>query len=199
MAITSELALVSGPLALHLSDGSAATEATMTAAGVTHVVNATLDAPMPTCAAGMRVPVEDDIDAPLHQHLDQAWTFIDEALRGGGRVLVFCPSGLSATPAIVAYYLMRSHGLSLSDALGTIRVVMPDAWPNVGFWQRLVEAESWLHGGDAPSMSVQQYKWQFLERRSDPGTARESTLQRLEMGQAEVQSLLHHNSYTLVG
>ena len=72
-----------------------------------------------------------------------------------------------------------------------------DAQPNVGFWQRLVEAESWMRGGDAPSVSLQQFKWQFLEE-STPGVQREQILQQLELGQAEVHALLHRHSYTAV-
>ena len=188
-------------LALHLSEVAAASAEALVGAGVTHVLNATPEAPMPACepalTACMRVPVTDDIDSPLHHHLDAAALFIDEALKGGGRVLACCMHGSSVAPAVVAYYLMRYRGMRLADALSAIRAVAPRAYPNAGFWQRLVEAESWLRDSNGPSMTVQQYKWQYLEQ-SEAGEAREQILQRLEQGQAEVLALLHHHSYTTV-
>ena len=116
--------------------------------------------------------------APLHEHLEGAVAYLDAALTSGGRVCAFCHDGRSTAPAVVAFYLMRRRQMSLAAALDAIYAARPDAQPNVGFWQRLVEAESWLRGGEdgdgeapaaavvdgPPSVSLQQYKWRFLRR-----------------------------------
>ena len=189
-------------LALHLADAAAATFDALAAVGVTHVVNVTPGLPTPQDAAEepglttMRIPVDDDVNAPLHQHLDAAADFIAAALAAGGRVCVFCADGRSTAPAVVAFFLMRQHGCSLASALGAIGAVQPCARPNVGFWQRLIEAESWLRSGP-PSMSVQQYRWAYLQQ-SHPGIARDEILERLQRGQSEILAVLHLHSYTPV-
>lgn len=175
--------------------------------GVTHVLNCTPHAPDPgvggsassSSFASWRVPVADDVCAPLHEHLEGAAAFIDAALSGGGRVCAFCADGRSTAPAVLAFYLMRHQGLSLAAALDAIAAAKSDAQPNVGFWQRLVEAESWLAASpsgallDRPSVSLQQYKWRFLERAA-PSEPRDAVLQRLELGRAEVAELIRVRS-----
>ena len=141
--------------------------------------------------ARWRVPIDDDTSEPLHEHLEGAAAFVDVAVKAGGSICAFCGTGQSASPAVIAFYLMRYCGLSLAAALNTVCAARPDAQPNVGFWQRLVEAESWLHG--ASSMSLQEYKWQFLEGAAGEAlgaAGREEILQRLQLGQAEIAELL---------
>ena len=93
---------------------------------------------------------------------------------------------------------MRYHSLRLSEALSVVRTARPRAQPNVGFWQRLVEAESWLVSESPPSMSIQQFRWGFLERCQPEATNREHILSHLETAQAEVQALLHRHDFTPV-
>lgn len=188
-------------LAVHLASAAAASPAALTALGVTHVLIANPSVPAPRRGdaeppfATLRVSLNDDIDEPLHEHLDSAADFIGTAV-DGGRVCVICADGVSAAPAVVTFYLMRQHGTSLAEALDAIRAVHPRARPNVGFWQRLVEAESWLRVGP-PSMSLQQYRWAYLEQ-SRPGVERGVLLQQLELGQAEVLAMVHRHSYEVV-
>lgn len=187
------LGAVPGIAGLYLSDAGCATAAALEALGITAVVNATVDAATPACEpalASLRVPVPDAMDAPLHAHLEGAAGFIDGALAApGGRVCAFCADGASVAPAVVAYYLMRHRRLSLGEALDAVGEAQPAALPNLGFWQRLVEAESWLRPDEPPSLSLQQYRWRHLQR-SYPGAERDAILQRLELAQAEVSELL---------
>lgn len=165
--------------------------------GVTHLLNCSRELPDParhTAAfATWRVPVSDDVHEPLHEHLAGASAFLDAALASGGRVCAFCADGRSCAPAVVAYYLMRHHAMSLAAALDALTSARPDAQPNIGFWQRLIEAESWLRGFDEPSVSLQQYKWRFLQR-CEPGAARGALLQQLELGRAEVNEMIRVRS-----
>lgn len=177
---------------LLLASASSASAEALSGLGVTHLLNVTPDRPMPAREPpffSWHVPVFDDLSSPLHEHLEGAAAFVDAALASGGRVCAFCTNGVSAGPTVVAFYLMRHKALPLADALATIQAARPDAAPNIGFWQRLVEAESWLRGVGEPSVSLQNYKWGFLER-NHPGVAREEILRQLELGQAEVEELL---------
>jgi hypothetical protein len=205
VGLSAPIEVAGRPLGLHVAEAAAVTPETLSAAGVTHAVNATVDAPMPPAlplAACTRVPVADDIDAPLHAHLEGAGAFIERALEGGGRVLIFCATGDSAAPAVASFFLMRHRRLRLADALGAVRAARAGARPNVGFWQRLVEAESWIHAPHPPSMTLQQYRWAFLEAQGEAAggdpAAREEALRRLQLAQAEAEALVHRHSFTTV-
>ena len=176
--------------------------ASLDAHRITHLLNCTVDAPDPLSGSGdlrlasWRVPVADDIRAPLHEHLEGAAAFLNAALGAGGRVCAFCTDGRSTAPAVIAFYMMRYGQMPLAAALDALTAVAADVQPNVGFWQRLVEAESWLcgefesdGGPAAPSVSLQQYKWRYLER-LNPGVSRADILQELELGRAEIAELI---------
>jgi hypothetical protein len=196
------------------------------ALGITHLLCISPELPFPSstsgCYAEWRVPIADEPHAPLHDHFEGAAAFVDAALAAGGRLCAFCADGLSAAPAVVSFYLMRYQRRTLAEALEAVTAASPAAQPNIGFWQRLVEAESWLFGGraaaatstvqggaeeeergllheTAPSLSLQQYKWRYLER-SLPGATRDGILQQLDLGQAELAALLnvHERAWSAV-
>ncbi|KAK8094176.1 protein-tyrosine phosphatase-like protein [Apiospora hydei] len=64
----------------------------------------------------------------------------------GAKVLFHCMGGISRSPAVVAYYLMREEGMSLRDALGAIMKARPAMRPNDGFLRQLKELEVGLRG-----------------------------------------------------
>ncbi|KAK7948585.1 protein-tyrosine phosphatase-like protein [Apiospora aurea] len=64
----------------------------------------------------------------------------------GAKVLVHCMGGISRSPAVVAYYLMREEGMSLHDALGAIMKARPAMRPNDGFLRQLKELGVGLRG-----------------------------------------------------
>ncbi|KAJ8481519.1 hypothetical protein ONZ45_g9981 [Pleurotus djamor] len=109
---------------------------------VTHILSVCTDAiPAELAESGlthMRLPVEDVDYADLLVHLPRAVHFIDQALRGGGNVLVHCSQGLSRSAAVVAAYLMFSHRVNMTQALEMIRRRRPQIWVNPGFQEQLV-------------------------------------------------------------
>ncbi|MBA0856765.1 hypothetical protein Goshw_002686 [Gossypium schwendimanii] len=90
--------------------------------------------------------VLDKEDTNLSQYFDECFNFIDEAKREGGGVLVHCFVGKSRSVTIVVAYLMKKHGMSLSQALEHVRSKRPLASPNPGFIQQLKEFEKSLKG-----------------------------------------------------
>ena len=152
--------------------------------GVTHVVAVSMESSLVELGKGiafMRVPIVDDIGEPLHTYLEDAATLLHAALAGGSCACVCCAGGTSAGPAVAMYYLMRYDSKTLAEALDAVCAAQPDAQPNIGFIQRLIEAEAWLHGNATPSLTIQQYKWHFLQRLF-PEVERERVFEALHAG-----------------
>lgn len=92
------------------------------------------------------IGVADKEDTNLSQYFDECINFIDEAKRQGGGVLVHCFVGRSRSVTIVVAYLMKKHGMSLSQAMGHVKSRRPQAAPNSGFLLQLQELEKSLQG-----------------------------------------------------
>ena len=63
--------------------------------------------------------------------------FIQEAIDGGGAVLVHCTQGVSSSAACAIAFLMQSARLSYAAALAAVRVVRPFVRPAPGFVSQL--------------------------------------------------------------
>jgi len=147
--------------------------------GVTHVLNITTQLPNPQLPPGeppfvcQRIGLPDAPSSPLHAYFEGGARFIRTALDGDGVVLIACSSGGSRAAALLLYYLMRVEAMRLKVALATVRAAHPGALPNMGFMQRLLECESRLFADEMPSLTVDEYRWIFLETmaRGDEGAA----------------------------
>ena len=98
------------------------------------VVNCTLSLPLPENTRSIRIPIQDDpFDSlPLFQILRDTSVLqdIDDVLFGGKRVLVHCQAGAQRSPAVVACYLIKFHGMTVSDVQSFIKRKRPQAF----FW-----------------------------------------------------------------
>ena len=104
---------------------------TLARAGITHIVNMrsefddaahglTLqDAPDRYC----HLPTPDD-RAPSPAHLAQGAAFIQDAIRGGGKVYIHCSAGVGRAPTMAAAYLIE-QGCDMDAALALIRRTRP--------------------------------------------------------------------------
>ncbi|XP_031460885.1 dual specificity phosphatase 28 [Phasianus colchicus] len=111
--------------------------------GVTFCVNVTRQQPFPSFqqARGMRVPVFDDPAEDLYRYFERCSDAIEEAVRSGGKCLVYCKNGRSRSAAICTAYLMRHRNLPLKDAFEAVKAARPVAEPNTGFWSQLQRYE----------------------------------------------------------
>jgi predicted protein tyrosine phosphatase len=75
----------------------------------------------------LHLPTRDGT-APTLEHLRAGIAFIEEEIASGGTVYVHCASGIHRAATMAAAYLM-STGLSLKEAVATIRKVRPFAGP----------------------------------------------------------------------
>ncbi|NXW81008.1 DUS28 phosphatase, partial [Hirundo rustica] len=111
--------------------------------GVTFCVNVTRQQPFPGLRSvrGIRVPVLDDPAEDLARYFEPCGAAIEEAVRAGGKCLVYCKNGRSRSAAICTAYLMRYRRLSLKDAFEAVKTARPVAEPNAGFWSQLQRYE----------------------------------------------------------
>jgi len=90
----------------------------------------------------MVLDVEDSEEQNLIRLFPGAKSFIDEALGGGGRVLVHCNGGISLSPAFVVMYVMQHYNLVWEDALHLVQNRRYCISPNGGFLTQIKEYES---------------------------------------------------------
>ena len=97
---------------------AACSEELLAQEGVTFCINVTRQQPFPGLrrVRRLRVPVLDDPAEDLHQYFDACGDAIEEAVKSGGKCLVYCKNGRSRSAAVCTAYLMRHRKLSLKDA-----------------------------------------------------------------------------------
>jgi len=76
-------------------------------------------------------------------HFNEVADFIDEAIAGGGKILVNCHMGVSRSSAAVLAYLMLRHQMTAVEALIEVRKHR-DVRPNDGFLRQLAELDNKL-------------------------------------------------------
>jgi len=81
----------------------------------------------------MTLDVEDNEEQNLIRLFPAAKTFIDNAIKQGGRVLVHCNGGISLSPAFVVMFVMQHYQLSWEDALHLVQNRRYCISPNGGF------------------------------------------------------------------
>ena len=75
--------------------------------------------------------------ADIISGLDDCFSFIDEAVKNNGKVLVHCMAGISRSSSIVIGYLMKSNNMSFEEALEHVKTQRPATNPNSGFRDQL--------------------------------------------------------------
>jgi len=75
-------------------------------------------------------------------------SFVDEALKTGGSVLVHCMAGVSRSSSIVIAYLMRYRRVTFLEAFEMVRQQRPVIAPNRGFKEQLMVWEKFLEKYD---------------------------------------------------
>lgn len=83
------------------------------------------------------IQVEDHPRENLLQHFERTNTFVDDALREDGSVIVHCAMGVSRSATIVCAYLMKTRSLDPKEALELVRKSRPLCAPSEGFLEQL--------------------------------------------------------------
>uniref|UniRef100_A0A5B7CFK7 Dual specificity protein phosphatase 1 n=1 Tax=Davidia involucrata TaxID=16924 RepID=A0A5B7CFK7_DAVIN len=126
--------------------GAANNKSTLKSLNVTHILTVanSLAPAHPNDFIYKIIDVPDREGINIAQYFDECFNFIDEAKRMGGGVLVHCFVGRSRSVTMVVAYLMKKHGMSVSQALEHVKSKRPLAAPNSGFMSQLQNFEKSL-------------------------------------------------------
>ncbi|WCJ23678.1 dual specificity protein phosphatase 1 [Euphorbia peplus] len=130
------------------SFGAASNKDSLKSKNITHILTVanSLAPAYPNDFVYKVISVADREDTNLRQYFDECFKFIDDAKRQGGGVLVHCFIGKSRSVTIVVAYLMKYHGMRLSQALEHVKSRRSKAGPNPGFIAQLEDFERSLQG-----------------------------------------------------
>lgn len=116
--------------------------------GVTHVLNVhpmKMDYKKVNYA---RIPWHDEENL---KRLDEALEFMDQALKGGGKVLVICGAGFERSPLTVFAYLHKKCGLGIEDALYVVKSKRPQSDIHLDW------LKEWLNVTPEESLKLRRY------------------------------------------
>ena len=65
--------------------------------------------------------------------LPQAYSYIQQHILAGSKVLIHCSSGKDRTALLMAYYLIRTEGVSAKEAITRVKLVRPIAFSAYGW------------------------------------------------------------------
>jgi len=85
--------------------------------------------------------IADSIDQNIIQFLPRTKSFIDEALKSQGKVLIHGNAGISRSAAIVIGYVMEKFGVSYKQAFQFVQSKRFCVNPNNNFMHQLIEYE----------------------------------------------------------
>ena len=114
--------------------------------GITHLLNVSISSPN-IVSKGVKykkIPLKDHASETVVQILDEAFTFIDEAKKANGHILVYCFAGISRSVTITVAYLMARNGMRFEEAYSFVKHRKSDISPNIGFIGQLHELEEQL-------------------------------------------------------
>ncbi len=87
----------------------------------------------------IHIPLDDTPDAPIEIYFPSVCDLIKEALDAGKATLIHCMAGVSRSVTLVAAYLILRQQIDAGTARATIRARRPQADPNDGFLQKLID------------------------------------------------------------
>ncbi|ORY76310.1 protein-tyrosine phosphatase-like protein [Protomyces lactucae-debilis] len=95
----------------------------------------------------LKLDVLDYDDENILQEFESSRQWIDEAIKGGGRVLIHCQAGISRSSTILCAYIMASQNIPRDEAFEMIKRVRSHVKPNPGFWEQLLVWEQYVEEG----------------------------------------------------
>ena len=115
---------------------------------LTHILNISTehDNAFPDRVEYYHVKEEDETDTDLYPEFHKMISFIDKALKFGGRILVHCNLGASRSATTLIAYFMYTRKWTLETAHSFVRHRRPLIDPNPGFLKQLSKFEVNIFG-----------------------------------------------------
>ena len=89
----------------------------------------------------LHLPMSDDSSFPLDSVIERGTDYIERHLKNDGKILVFCTTGTSCSPAMAVAYFMTKCGMTFKEAR---RCIASTSSINEGFLQQLSRLEGKL-------------------------------------------------------
>eukprot|EP01064_Diplonema_japonicum_P001943 TRINITY_DN11281_c0_g1_i2.p1 TRINITY_DN11281_c0_g1~~TRINITY_DN11281_c0_g1_i2.p1 ORF type:complete len:920 (+),score=172.70 TRINITY_DN11281_c0_g1_i2:44-2803(+) len=102
--------------------------------------------PLPEGVDQLLLNVEDIPEQGLRNVFSSVNDYIEKVRKEKRRVLVHCFAGLSRSVTFVCAYLIKKYGMTFKDAITFVKKARPNANPNQGFRDQLIEYEKDVHG-----------------------------------------------------
>eukprot|EP01064_Diplonema_japonicum_P001944 TRINITY_DN11281_c0_g1_i3.p1 TRINITY_DN11281_c0_g1~~TRINITY_DN11281_c0_g1_i3.p1 ORF type:complete len:450 (+),score=103.57 TRINITY_DN11281_c0_g1_i3:40-1350(+) len=102
--------------------------------------------PLPEGVDQLLLNVEDIPEQGMTGVFDEVNEYLSETKSKDQRVLVHCFAGLSRSVTFVCAYLIKKYGMTFKDAITFVKKARPNANPNQGFRDQLIEYEKDVHG-----------------------------------------------------
>ena len=80
-----------------------------------------------------QLPIADNTHSPIQNYFKESIEFIENAVNGGGRVLVHCAAGSSRSGTIAIAYKMKKRSIPYVEAHAHLVQLRPIVQPNPGF------------------------------------------------------------------
>jgi hypothetical protein len=115
--------------------------------GINYILNVSTNCPnyFPDRYTYKHIKIKDTWDQKMTSFFDEAFEFIDEALRNNATIMVHCKAGISRSPTVTIAYLMRTLRIQLSQAFNAVRDKRPSICPNLDFMTELYQYERVLN------------------------------------------------------
>jgi len=112
--------------------------------GITHILSACVEVPpkFPEDFQYLQLMLLDHPTFAIIDLFPGSISFINEALREGGKVLVHCVAGVSRSATIVLSYLMQNYQMTFAEALRKLQKIRSVVNPNQGFRSQLRQFEN---------------------------------------------------------
>ena len=137
---------------LYLGGAAVASEAHCTKAGITQVINCTMDVPEVKDVKNVRISVDDTPSANLEPYFDKVADLINEEVQNRGKTLVHCVAGVSRSASFCIGYMIKYHHLSLKEAYNFVKEKRTVIRPNIGFFRQLIDYEVKVTGQQSVHM-----------------------------------------------
>ena len=139
---------------LYISPATAVTPDKLRRAGVTLVINCTIEIPIVRIPGieAIKINIDDLPTARIGVYFDRCADHIRTVRENGGRTLVHCAAGISRSASICIAYLMRHRRMSLREAYHHMKSCRQIIRPNPGFFRQLIDYEIRLFGKSTVTM-----------------------------------------------